>query len=90
MNSRSACPNVARAGVCTGAVPQRDRGTEASFHFGCPGLANSHAAVTTNSTAAATSRAARLLACTAKTADEVNEVPRVGVGNLALDPSEII
>src|SRR4030095_5972587 len=58
MNSRSAWPNDAVAGVTTGSGPHRDRGTEESFHRGWPGLTSVHAAVTIKSTAAASSRAA--------------------------------
>ena len=34
MNSRKAWPKDARAGVNTGDVPQRERGTDVSPHFG--------------------------------------------------------
>src|ERR1043165_3101528 len=84
MNARTAPPNDACAGVNAGAVPHRDRGAEGSFHFGWPGLLNSHAAGTMKSTAAAASRAVRLLAGTTETTNVVNEVPRIGVGDLAL------
>src|SRR6187402_3396474 len=91
MNSRSAWPNDARAGVNTGSVPHRDRGTDESFHWGRPGLVSVHAAVTKNKAAAKGSRRKAaffllpsLLAGTTKAAHEVNEVPGVGVGNFAL------
>ena len=54
MNSRSAWPNDARAGVNTGDVFQRERGTDWSPHVGWPGLRNSHAAVSTRINAAGT------------------------------------
>src|SRR5687767_13546483 len=90
MNSRSAWPNEARAGVKTGAVPHRDCGTDGSFHFGWPGLASWHAAVAIRRTAAARSRAALLLAGTTKAAHEVDEIPGVLVGDLALEALHVV
>src|SRR5262245_53707566 len=90
MNSRSAWPNEARAGVNTGSVPHRDRGTDGSFHCGWPGLVSWHAAVAMNSTAAARSSAALLLACTTETTNEVDEVPGVRLGDLALEALHIV
>src|SRR5688572_22364180 len=90
MNSRSACPNDARAGVKTGSVPQRDRPADGSFQVGWPGLANSHAAVTAKATAAANSRAALLLTRTTEAADVMDGVPDVGVGELAFEALHVV
>jgi hypothetical protein len=52
MNSRNAWPKEARAGVNTGDVFQRERGTDSSPQVGWPGLRNSQPMVTASISAA--------------------------------------